>query len=280
MKQKPYSCNMARIRGHFRNPDYRAARVKGGLQSAFLSLLLLLFSGMFNRVTAQVACDPGESAVTLYTSYGVNYAQNAYVTDAQNVIGYPDDNYALLDASLLSMYAGVIDIKLSDVVPLGDTIWFRTASDVALQESNYRVSSSYNGVSFAYAVDYTAPTPGQVLREDFYVVTNPVGVQYLRFATTDLYDPLRLESVTYTRQECYTYCGFETIDYVSGTPAAIVATSTAQDTANAMGLPDGNAASLNGNNDQYLILDLGDTIPYGSYIQLYMARDTASVPSG
>ena len=243
-----------------------------------LLLLLTLLSGLFvNSSSAQTTCSLGESVVTLYTSYGIAYSNNRFILNPQNGIGYPDANYARLNASFIASQRGDLFIEFKDVVAQGDTVWFRAATDLIFWTSSYQVSSSFNGVSFSDVVNFNEPTP-RVLRERFYVVANPVGIKYMRFRNNDLLAGTRIESTYYKRKECYTYCGFESINYTSGTSDDIDSSSTALNPQNGSGLPDGITAELDGDLDEFLILDLTDTIPYGAYIQLYLANDSTPAP--
>jgi hypothetical protein len=243
-----------------------------------LTVIMLLFAGALQHVHAQVTCLPAETSVTLYRSYGISEANNGDVQNPEHALGYTNAAFAMLEPSFRSGQRGEITIEFTDVVPMNDTIWFRTGSDALLEASLYRVSSSFNGVLFDNVVDYVAPVPGEVLREDFYVVANPFGVKYIRFKCNDNKIGTWLESTYYKRRECYTYCGIDSLNYTSGTAVAFDSSSTAINSHLAVGVPDRQGVELRGDLDEFLVLDLGQTIPYGAYIQLYLARDTASVP--
>ncbi|MCP4124528.1 MAG: tandem-95 repeat protein [Bacteroidetes bacterium] len=246
-----------------------------------INLFLLVFAScllFLSSANAQSGCNPGESSVVLYTSYGIQHTSNAYVANPERSIGYTNTQYARLNSSFIAAQRGDLVVELTDVVPAGDTIWFRSASDISFWGSNYRVSSSFNGVSFADVVSYSTPTPGHILREESYVVVNPAGIKYMRFLSNDAFVSTRIESVNYKRKECYTYCGFESINYTNGTSNTFNPGSTAGNPGEAVGLPNSVSSELEGDNDEYLVLDLTDTIPYGAYIQLYLARDANPVP--
>jgi len=191
-------------------------------------------------------------------------------------LGYPEgkaaDNAADLKGNASPASRGLITIGLNNTALTGDVIklygWAKDNNG-----STITVTSSDDGITFSDPQNYTAPNAVQSYTFN-YTVTNPNGVLFLRVANSaSNAKEFFLDGISYDVKDCQQECTLPFVDLVlNGTAGAFDAAGTAGNDARALGLPNLDGADINAG--QFLILDLGDTIPNGSQVQLFLANDS------
>ncbi|MCB0583329.1 MAG: tandem-95 repeat protein, partial [Phaeodactylibacter sp.] len=227
--------------------------------------------------TDEFGCTPLEEYRKLYTAYGVAEASNAYVSNPYFALGYPEgrarQKFAELKHNSNPAQRGVMTITLETTVLPGDVVsiygWSKDGNP-----TTFSASSSDDGITFSDVQNYTVPDDDQTYTFD-YTVTNPNGILFLRIANTNSNKEFRLDGISYEVKACQPDCVLPEVSLVlNGTADAFDGTSTAGNENKALGLPNFEAADINAG--QFLILDLGDTIPNGSQVQLFLANDSQS----
>lgn len=227
--------------------------------------------------TDEFGCTPLEEYRKLYTAYGVAEASNAYVSNPYFALGYPEgrarQKFAELKHNSNPAQRGVMTITLETTVLPGDVVsiygWSKDGNP-----TTFSASGSDDGITFSDVQNYTVPDDDQTYTFD-YAVTNPNGILFLRITNTNSNKEFRLDGISYDVKSCQTDCTLPFVDLVlNGTADAFDGTSTAGNEQRALGLPNLDGSDVNAG--QFLILDLSDTIPNGSQIQLFLANDSQS----
>lgn len=227
--------------------------------------------------TDEFGCTPLEEYRKLYTAYGVSESSNAFVSSPFFALGYPEgrarNKPASLDANASPASRGAMTITLETTVLPGDVVtiygWAQDGNP-----ASFSVSSSDDGITFSDVQNFTAPDDDFSYTFD-YTVANPNGILFVQIASTSSSKDFRLDGISYDVKSCQTDCVLPEVDLVlNGTADAFDAAGTAGNEARALGLPNLEGSDINAG--QFLILDLGDTIPNGSQVQLFLANDSQS----
>ncbi len=246
--------------------------MKQQLQAPFYFLVLLIWMG---NAKAQTSCSAGQSLVNLYTGYGKNYTVNnaTYVGNPENSLGIADAVFATVKHNADVTKLGQLTIDLTDNVPNLDTIYF-VASGQDNKTLTFDVSFSSNGSSFSAVNSYTFTT--STLATYAVVVNNASGARYVRFTSTSTTKDLRVDAVSYNKKTCKDYCISSAITYTSGYATNYQPASTAANPDRALSTPNQSSFAKLDATTKVLYLDLGTVVPYGTYVQLFLAADAAS----
>ena len=216
-------------------------------------------------------CFPSQTFRTLYTGYADDFSDNTFVGNPERAVGFPDAQFATIEENDDREKRGELTLYLTDVIPKGDTV-FLSISGSDGNTANTQVSASLGGSTFTDASIFSVA--GTVFQEFYYIVNQADGIDFLRFEMYDNIKNLRVDAVSYKAKTCVDNCSLPEVGIsLAGTGDNFEVSSTAGNPAKAIGIPDFDGAEVDGANSEILIIDLGDTIPDGALLELFLANN-------
>jgi uncharacterized repeat protein (TIGR01451 family) len=218
----------------------------------------------------EFGCFPGETYQTLYTGYVQGIDSHTGMNSTFPAVGVQNNAGAKFNDN-----GDWIVLDLGEIVAQDDTILVYLAREKTTNagEANIQGSDVNSGFSnpLVHVIDSTKDAVEY--EEVAYVVNQASGVRYLRLErTTNSTNSIYCDGAKYYVRDCVAGCTLPEVSVnYSGHASGFDATSTAGNPDRATGAPNNDGSQIDAGD--FLTLDLGEVLPQGSRIMLYLAHN-------